>query len=74
MAHELGHALGLGHPSGMTFKDGTRQCSDDGEMRNLMCGGKDKHGGGGGYLEPWQICLAREEAAKFLEYCSMAKS
>mmetsp|Transcript_28788 Transcript_28788/g.59079 ORF Transcript_28788/g.59079 Transcript_28788/m.59079 type:complete len:342 (+) Transcript_28788:24-1049(+) len=67
-AHELGHALQLGHPSGRKFKDGTYQCNNgDVDKRNLMCGGTDKRGGGGGYLEPWQICLARDEALRFLK-------
>ena len=72
MAHELGHALGLGHPwdkatkTCLLFRDGTKQCIERHEDDNLMKGGEDRTGGGGHYLESWQICLARDEALIFL--------
>mmetsp|Transcript_1352 Transcript_1352/g.2304 ORF Transcript_1352/g.2304 Transcript_1352/m.2304 type:complete len:304 (-) Transcript_1352:191-1102(-) len=73
MAHELGHALELGHPwdkgekQCLLFKDGVKQCMEKDVHHNLMKGGVDKEGGGGYYLESWQICLAREEAMSFLK-------
>lgn len=73
MAHELGHALGLGHPwdkatkTCLLFRDGTKQCNERHDDDNLMKGGEDRTGGGGHYLESWQICLARDEAMSFLE-------
>jgi hypothetical protein len=75
MAHELGHGLGLGHPwdkgekKCLLFKDGVKQCVEKDVDHNLMKGGVDKKGGGGYYLESWQICLAREEAMSFLKTC-----
>ena len=69
-AHELGHALGLGHPRGQCHPDGTSQLFDEKLGRdnpdNLMCGGADKRGGGGTGLLPWQIKIVREEACTFL--------
>ena len=64
-AHELGHALGLGHPKGMCFSDGIPYTLQHGKD-NLMTGGQDAQGGGGTRLEPWQIVLARETAEQFL--------
>lgn len=68
MAHELGHALDLNHPAGKRFTDGKGKCSANRSHKNLMQGGKDRKGGGGSYLEPWQICLTRWSATKFLEH------
>ena len=73
MAHELGHLLELGHPwdkgekKCILFRDGVKQCVEKDVQHNLMTGGVDKNGGGGYYLESWQICLAREEAMSFLD-------
>lgn len=64
-AHELGHALGLGHPRGQCFADGTPHTLRYG-TNNLMTGGKDSHGGGGEMLEDWQILMARDYAEAFL--------
>mmetsp|Transcript_6433 Transcript_6433/g.9349 ORF Transcript_6433/g.9349 Transcript_6433/m.9349 type:complete len:327 (+) Transcript_6433:125-1105(+) len=63
MAHELGHALGLNHPKGMKFKDGKNRSNKN----NLMTGGKDSMGGGGHFLENWQMLLARSHAENFLD-------
>lgn len=57
-AHELGHALGLDHPRGQRFSDGTARTVSHGR-NNLMSGGKDSMGGGGEMLEDWQILAAR---------------
>jgi hypothetical protein len=64
-AHELGHALNLGHPRGKCFRDGTPCVSSTGR-NNLMTGGEDETGGGGELLCPWQIWIARESATQFL--------
>lgn len=67
MAHELGHALGLDHPKGQTFVDGTPLTRErEHDHPNLMSGGSDRKGGGGYFLEDWQVSVARESAAKFL--------
>ena len=51
MAHELGHALGLGHPRNKTFSNGISQLFDSSigseNHDNIMCGGRDIDGGGG---------------------------
>lgn len=65
-AHELGHALGLNHPRGQHFSDGTPQTMTHGR-NNLMTGGKDSLGGGGEMLEDWQILVARHFAEQFLK-------
>jgi hypothetical protein len=64
MAHELGHALGLDHPEGRHFSNGDKLCFSG--LRNLMSGGSDRRGGGGEYLEDWQIITARKTALDFL--------
>lgn len=64
-AHELGHALGLDHPRGRCFADGTPHTLKYGRD-NLMTGGKDSNGGGGEKLEDWQILVARDYAESFL--------
>ena len=64
MAHELGHGLGLGHPRGQCFQDKKPKIQSG--HHNLMEGGADKRGGGGYFLEDWQICLARASANQFL--------
>lgn len=94
MAHELGHALGLGHPKNKVFDDGQSQiitthrvinkttttttaatagstALKKGEeiikkVKNLMVGGVDRCGGGGTFLEQWQICVSRTFANDFL--------
>jgi hypothetical protein len=77
MAHELGHALGLGHPwnkatkTCLLFRDGTKQCIERHADDNLMKGGEDEKGGGGHFLESWQICLARDQAELFLAKCTV---
>lgn len=65
MAHELGHALGLNHPKGRHFKDGTSCVAATGK-NNLMIGGVDLIGGGGNLLCPWQVLLARQHAVDFM--------
>jgi len=64
-AHELGHTLTLGHPKGMKFEDGKSQIRTK-HKPNLMSGGADVRGGGGFFLEDWQISAARESAELFL--------
>ncbi len=66
MAHELGHALHLNHPKNRYFADGQPQIIH-GEKQNLMQGGIDRKGGGGYFLEQWQICLSRDAAERFLK-------
>jgi len=61
-AHELGHALTLGHPRGRRFEDGAPQAT----ANNLMSGGVDATGGGGSRLEDWQISAARQSAETVL--------
>lgn len=65
MAHELGHALNLEHTRNKCFvvDQSPRSCSGN---PNLMEGGMDSTGGGGYFLEMWQISLARDEAKRFL--------
>jgi hypothetical protein len=64
LGHELGHALSLKHIRNQTFRNTNirKNCSN---IPNLMEGGQDVLGGGGYYLEQWQICMARETAAQF---------
>lgn len=69
-AHELGHALGLNHPKGQCFSDGTPHTMIHGS-NNLMTGGKDCTGGGGEKLEDWQILVARRHAEYFLQRLSL---
>ena len=63
LAHELGHALGLKHARGQVFR-----CDDNivpynlSGRPNLMEGGADRDGGGGSFLEDWQILQARHVA------------
>lgn len=64
-AHELGHALGLDHPRGCTFLDGS-SCTAVHKNDNLMVGGQDCTGGGGNKLEEWQILVVRDFALRFL--------
>lgn len=61
-AHELGHALSLGHPRGRRFEDGEPQA----DTNNLMSGGIDATVGGGSLLEDWQISAARQSAEMIL--------
>ena len=68
-AHELGHALSLGHPRGLVFADGTEQATQD----NLMSGGVDARGGGGTHLEDWQISVARQSAEMVLRKNTSSK-
>ena len=63
MAHELGHALHLGHPRQQAFWDGTPHNVSG--QPNVMEGGADCNGGGGEHLEDWQICMARAAAEEF---------
>lgn len=65
LAHELGHAVGLGHPKGQCFDDGTPHTLKYGR-NNLMTGGQDRAGGGGELLEDWQVLVARSCAETFL--------
>jgi len=64
-AHELGHALSLNHPMRLKFEDGQSQILTR-DKKNLMAGGIDFRGGGGSFLEEWQICQARDSAEDFL--------
>lgn len=66
MAHELGHALRLNHPMGRCFEDGQSQIIHR-MKKNLMQGGADKNGGGGYFLEQWQICMGRDSAECYLK-------
>lgn len=66
MAHELGHALKLGHPRNRAFSDG-RPHNLSGRP-NVMSGGIDARGGGGDHLEDWQICMVRSAAEEYLAY------
>jgi hypothetical protein len=72
-AHEIGHALSLGHPSGQRFRDGTA-CDSSTGRNNLMTGGKDSNGGGGELLCMWQVLAAREAAKQMLEEASNSNS
>jgi len=65
MAHELGHALSLEHLIQRPFSCGSAR--NDSGLKNLMEGGSDAKGGGGGHLDDWQILQARGEACRFMQ-------
>ena len=65
ISHELGHALSLEHLIQRPFSCGTAR--NDSGMRNIMEGGSDVKGGGGGHLDDWQILQARGEACRIMQ-------
>ena len=65
ISHELGHALSLEHLLQRPFSCGSAR--NDSGFKNLMEGGNDAKGGGGSYLDDWQILEARGEACRIMQ-------
>lgn len=73
LAHELGHAVGLKHTRRRVFGNHTLRTNTNAPVPhnvsgrpNLMEGGADRDGGGGTFLEDWQILQARHVAERTL--------